>query len=482
MPQSDIITPVILSGGSGSRLWPLSRKALPKQFLSLAGTGSMIQETALRAQGDGFAAPIVISNQDHRFLIAEQLRAAGIKGARIVLEPAGRNTAPAVTIAALQIVQENPDGLMLIMPSDHVVLNIGAFHDGVAAARTAAQEGALVTFGIRPTGPETGYGYIKSAVALASAPGAFVVERFVEKPDLATAQSYLDAGGYYWNSGMFLFQAKSFLAEMERLQPRMLACCRDALVHGHQDLDFIRLGEPAFLACPSDSIDYAVMERCANAAVVPVDMGWSDVGSWHSLWDIAERGADGNAIQGDVLTENVRNSYIRSEGPLVAALGVENLVVVATKDALLVSHRDACQDVKKIVEQLESRARDQHIHHAVVHRPWGTYESIDSGPRFQVKRIVVNPGAKLSLQMHHHRAEHWIVVQGTALVTCDERQFELHSNESTYIPLGAKHRLENRGPDPLHLIEVQSGAYLGEDDIVRFEDTYGRVPAPTKPV
>lgn len=481
MPQSDIITPVILSGGSGSRLWPLSRKALPKQFLALAGSGSMIQETAMRAQGDGFAAPIVISNQDHRFLIAEQLRAAGIKGARIVLEPAGRNTAPAVTIAALQIVQENPDGLMLIMPSDHVVLDIGAFREGVAVARKAAQQGALVTFGIRPTGPETGYGYIKSAAALAAAPGAFAVERFVEKPDLATAQSYLDAGGYYWNSGMFLFQARSFLAEMERLQPRMLACCRDALAHGHQDLDFIRLGEPAFLACPSDSIDYAVMERCANAAVVPVDMGWSDVGSWHSLWGIAERGADGNAIQGDVLTENVRNSYIRSEGPLVAALGVENLVVVATKDALLVSHRDACQDVKKIVEQLEGQKRDQHIHHAVVHRPWGTYEGIDSGPRFQVKRIVVNPGAKLSLQMHHHRAEHWIVVQGTALVTCDERQFELQSNESTYIPLGAKHRLENRGAEPLHLIEVQSGAYLGEDDIVRFEDTYGRVPAPSKP-
>ena len=481
MPQSDIITPVILSGGSGSRLWPLSRKALPKQFLALAGSGSMIQETAMRAQGDGFAAPIVISNQDHRFLIAEQLRAAGIKGARIVLEPAGRNTAPAVTIAALQIVQENPDGLMLIMPSDHVVLDIGAFREGVAVARKAAHQGALVTFGIRPTGPETGYGYIKSAAALAAAPGAFAVERFVEKPDLATAQSYLDAGGYYWNSGMFLFQARSFLAEMERLQPRMLACCRDALAHGHQDLDFIRLGEPAFLACPSDSIDYAVMERCANAAVVPVDMGWSDVGSWHSLWGIAERGADGNAIQGDVLTENVRNSYIRSEGPLVAALGVENLVVVATKDALLVSHRDACQDVKKIVEQLEGQKRDQHIHHAVVHRPWGTYEGIDSGPRFQVKRIVVNPGAKLSLQMHHHRAEHWIVVQGTALVTCDERQFELQSNESTYIPLGAKHRLENRGAEPLHLIEVQSGAYLGEDDIVRFEDTYGRVPAPSKP-
>ena len=475
------ITPVILSGGSGSRLWPLSRKALPKQFLSLTGTGSMIQETAVRAQGDGFTAPIVISNQDHRFLIAEQIRVAGIKGGRIILEPAGRNTAPAAAIAALQIVAENPDGMMLIMPSDHAVLDVAAFHRSVAIARKAAQQGALVTFGIQPGGPETGYGYIKSAGPLAGASGVFSVARFVEKPDRATAQSYLDAGGYYWNSGMFLFQAKSFLAEMERLQPRMLACCRDALAHGHHDLDFIRLGEPAFLACPSDSIDYAVMEKASHAAVVPVDMGWSDVGSWHSLWDIAERGADGNALQGDIVTENVRNSYIRSEGPLVAALGVENLVVVATKDALLVSHRDACQDVKKIVEQLEGQKRDQHIHHAVVHRPWGTYEGIDSGPRFQVKRIVVNPGAKLSLQMHHHRAEHWIVVQGTALVTCDERQFELQSNESTYIPLGAKHRLENRGAEPLHLIEVQSGAYLGEDDIVRFEDTYGRVPAPSKP-
>lgn len=479
MPHSDTITPVILSGGSGSRLWPLSRKALPKQFLPLAGTRSMIQETAVRAQGESFTAPIVISNQDHRFLIAEQLRTAGITGARIILEPAGRNTAPAAAIAALQIVQDRPDGLMLIMPSDHVVLDVGAFRAGIAVARAAAQQGALVTFGIKPAGPETGYGYIKSAAALA--PGVFAVERFVEKPDRATAQSYLDAGGYFWNSGMFLFQAKSFLAEMERLQPRMLACCRDALAHGHQDLDFIRLGEPAFLACPSDSIDYAVMEKATSAAVVPVDMGWSDVGSWHSLWDIAARGADGNALQGDVLTEGVRNSYIRSEGPLVAAIGVDNLVVVVTKDAVLVSHRDACQDVKKIVERLEGQGREQHIHHAVVHRPWGTYESIDSGPRFQVKRIVVNPGAKLSLQMHHHRAEHWIVVQGTALVTCDERQFALGSNESTYIPLGAKHRLENSSTEPLHLIEVQSGAYLGEDDIVRFEDTYGRAPVESKP-
>ena len=474
---------VLLSGGSGTRLWPLSREAYPKQFLPLAGEDSMLQATWLRvAPIAPSAPPIVIANEEHRFLVAEQLRLVGVSNPAIVLEPVGRNTAPAIAAAALQAMAAGDDPLLLVLPSDHVVRDAEAFRAAVRAAAPAAEQGALVTFGIVPTAPETGFGYIQAEAGQA-APGEGVrkVLRFVEKPDAGTARRYLEEGGYYWNSGMFLFQAKSFLAEMERLQPRMLACCRDALAHGHHDLDFIRLGEPAFLACPSDSIDYAVMEKCAHAAVVPVDMGWSDVGSWHSLWDIAERGADGNALQGDVVTQDVRNSYIRTEGPLVAALGVENLVVVATKDALLVSHRDACQDVKKIVEQLESGKRDQHIHHAVVHRPWGTYESIDSGPRFQVKRIVVNPGAKLSLQMHHHRAEHWIVVQGTALVTCDERKFMLNSNESTYIPLGAKHRLENPGVEPLHLIEVQSGAYLGEDDIVRFEDTYGRAPAESKP-
>ncbi len=472
--KSGSITPVILSGGAGSRLWPLSRKALPKQLLALAGDNTMIQETAMRVRGEGFGAPIVISGQDHRFLIAEQLRASGINDAKIILEPAGRNTAPAAAVAALKVMEDDPDGLLMLMPSDHVVADAGAFRDAVAVAVQAARTGALVTFGIQPSAPETGYGYIKSAKPLTDAPGAFAVERFVEKPDRATAQGYLDCGDYYWNSGMFLFGARAFIQEMERLEPGMLACCQGAITHAHRDMDFIRLGEAAFLACPSQSIDYAIMEHAANAAVVPVDMGWNDVGSWQSLWDISPRDASGNAILGDVVIEKSSHSYIRSEGPLVAAVGIENLVVVATKDAVLVSHRDATQDVKKIVEQLEARGGDQHIHHAMVHRPWGSYESVDEGDRFQVKRIIVKPGAKLSLQMHHHRAEHWIVVSGSALVTCDDREFLLQENESTYIPLGSRHRLENPGKVPLHLIEVQSGGYLGEDDIVRFEDTYGR--------
>jgi mannose-1-phosphate guanylyltransferase/mannose-6-phosphate isomerase len=476
------IVPVILSGGSGSRLWPLSRKAMPKQLLALSGTNTMIQETVGRTRGRDFAAPIVIAGEEHRFIIAEQLRAAGITDAKIILEPAGRNTAPAAAVAALKVLEDDPDGLILLMPSDHIVGNVEAFHAAVQVAATAARAGALVTFGIKPSAPETGYGYIKSAAKLDDVPGAFAVERFVEKPDRATAQTYLASGGYYWNSGMFLFRAETFIKDMERLEPAMLGCCRDAITHAHRDMDFIRLGEVAFLACPSQSIDYAIMEHVPHAAVVPVEMGWSDVGSWQSLWDISPRNEEGNAILGDVITEKAVNSYIRSEGPLVAVVGVENLVVVATKDAVLVSHRDASQDVKKIVAQLESQSRDHHVFHAVVHRPWGSYESVDTGDRFQVKRIIVKPGAKLSLQMHHHRAEHWIVVSGAALVSCDDKQFLLQENESTFIPQGSRHRLENPGKVPLHLIEVQSGPYLGEDDIVRFEDTYGRVPSSKKPV
>ena len=475
--RSGLITPVILSGGAGSRLWPLSRKALPKQLLALTGNRTMIQDTAARTRGAAFAAPIIICGQDHRFLIAEQLRASGVENAKIILEPAGRNTAPAAAVAALKILEDDPDGLLLLMPSDHVVADAKAFAAAVTVAAEAARQGALVTFGIQPSGPETGYGYIKVGALLDG--GACAVERFVEKPDRATAQGYLKAGGYYWNSGMFLFRAKTFLAEMERLEPGMLACCQGAIQHAHRDMDFIRLGEAAFLACPSQSIDYAVMEHANRAAVVPVEMGWNDVGSWQSLWEIGARDASNNAVLGDVMIENASGSYIRSEGPLVAVVGVENLIVVATKDAVLVSHRDAAQDVKKIVEQIEAAGRDQNIHHATVHRPWGSYESVDAGKNFQVKRIIVKPGAKLSLQMHHHRAEHWIVVSGAARVTCDGKEFLLQENESTFIPLGAKHRLENPGKLPLHLIEVQSGAYLGEDDIVRFEDTYGR--APVKP-
>jgi len=482
MNENPAITPLILSGGSGTRLWPLSRRALPKQLLSLAGKHTLIQETVARVQGDGFAPPLVICNQDHRFLIAEQLRAMGTTGARIMLEPVGRNTAPAAAVASLQVVQDDPDGFVLLTPSDHIVLDRAAFQAAVGVARQAAENGALVTFGIRPAGPETGYGYIKSGAPFSNVSGAFSVERFVEKPDRTTAQSYLAAGGYYWNSGMFLFRAQAFLAELARLQPRILECCRDALAHAHIDMDFIRLGEPAFVACPSDSIDYAVMEKAAKAAVVPVEMGWNDIGSWQALWDIAPRDDAGNALQGNVLADRSANSYLRSEGPLLAAVGVENLVVVVTKDAVLVSDRSSVQDVKKIVERLEAQGSVSHVLHPVVHRPWGTYENIDSGPSYQVKHIMVKPGHKLSLQMHHHRAEHWIVVEGAAQVTCGDRQFLLQANESTFIPQGSRHRLENPGKTPLRLIEVQSGAYLGEDDIVRFEDAYGRMLAERKPI
>ncbi len=475
------IVPTILSGGVGTRLWPLSRQAMPKQLLALAGQETMLQQTVARARGQDFAPPLVISGQDHRFLIAEQLRAAGVEGGRIVLEPVGRNTAPAAAIAALLVAADDPDGLVLLMPSDHVVADQAAFHRALAVARQAARAGALVTFGIEPQGPETGYGYIKGVDKVPEAPGALTVGRFVEKPDRSTAERYLTEGGYFWNSGIFLFAAHAFLDEMARLQPHMLECCRAALTHAHRDMDFIRLGEAAFVACPANSIDYAVMEQARKAVVVPVAMGWNDVGSWDSLWGIADRNEDGNVIRGDVLVHETQDSYLRSEGPLLAAVGVEDMVIVATKDAVLVSRRDAAQDVKKIVEQLAARGSDQHILHPVVHRPWGTYEGLNSGPNFQVKHIMVKPGHKLSLQMHHHRAEHWVVVDGTALVTCDENQFLLQANQSTFIPLGSRHRLENPGQVPLRLIEVQSGSYLGEDDIVRFEDTYGRVPADRKP-
>jgi mannose-1-phosphate guanylyltransferase/mannose-6-phosphate isomerase len=471
-----IVTPVILAGGSGTRLWPLSRKAMPKQFLAMVGEQTMVQETLTRAQGEGFSAPLVITSQEHRFVVAEQLREAGITNARIILEPIGRGTAPAAAVAALMAMESDPDAMLLVMPSDHVVLDKEAFHLAVSIASKAATSGALVAFGIRPSAPETGYGYIKGGVAIEDAPGALVIERFVEKPDLARAQGYLEVGGYFWNSGIFLFRASAFVKELERLQPQIMSVCRDALEHAHRDLDFIRLSKEAFVSCPSDSIDYALMEHTASAVVVPVDMGWNDVGSWQSLWEISVRCDSGNAIRGDVITERTHNSYIRSEGPLIAAVGVDDLVVIATKDAVLVCQRGSTQEVRKIVEKLERDGRSQHVRHPVVHRPWGTYESIGSGADFQVKHIMLKPGAKLSLQMHQHRAEHWVVVEGTAIVTCDSRVFELKANESTFIPRGAKHRLENPGATPLLLIEVQSGNYLGEDDIVRFEDVYGRLP------
>ena len=475
-----IIHPVILSGGAGSRLWPLSRRLYPKQLLPLAGGRTMIQDTADRFKGEGFAPPIVICNQEHRFLIAEQLRERGIANARIVLEPVGRNTAPAAAVAALLSAKTDPDAIVLLVPSDHVIRDVAAFKKAVDAALPAARAGALVTFGIKPSAPETGYGYIARGEALSGAPGCFRVERFVEKPDRPTAERYLASGKHFWNSGMFLFSAKTLLTEMKRLEPAMLAACEAAVAKGRGDMDFYRLDEASFESSSAQSIDYAIMEKAANAAVVPVDMGWSDVGSWQSLWDITAKNEAGNATQGDVLLERVQNSYLRSDGPLVAAVGVEDLVVVATTDAVLVAHRDATQDVKRVVDELEKAGREQHVQHRKVYRPWGSYESIDTGERFQVKRIVVNPGAKLSLQMHHHRAEHWVVVSGTARVVCGEKEFLLQENESTFIPLGTKHRLENPGKVPLHLIEVQSGTYLGEDDIVRFEDTYGRTGAAAK--
>jgi len=469
-----LITPVILSGGTGSRLWPLSRSLFPKQLLALTGNHSLIQDTALRAAGAGFAAPLIICNTEHRFLIAEQMREAGQAPQAIVLEPVGRNTAPASAIAALILSEKDPETVMLLMPADHIVRNRTAFLQAVAQAAAAAQQGHLVTFGIRPDSPETGYGYIRRGAALRNLPDSFAVARFVEKPDAVTAASYLASGDYDWNSGMFAFKAGVFLAELERLEPELLEHCRDALAQGGKDLDFFRLEGTSFAKAKAISIDYAVMERTDKAAVVPVDMGWSDIGCWEALWTTADRDDRGNATKGDVLIHDSRNCYLRSEGPLVAAVGVEDIVVVATQDAVLVSHKSASQDVKRIVEQLERSGRELHTTHRKVYRPWGSYEGIDNGDKFQVKHITVNPGAKLSLQMHHKRAEHWIVVSGTARVTCDDKVFPLKENESTYIPLGAKHRLENTSQEPLHLIEVQSGSYLGEDDIVRFEDTYGR--------
>jgi mannose-1-phosphate guanylyltransferase / mannose-6-phosphate isomerase len=469
-----VIHPVILSGGTGSRLWPLSRSLFPKQLLALASERSLIQDTMLRAAGAQFGPALIICNTEHRFLIAEQTRQAGVTPHQIVLEPAGRNTAPAAAVAALILSQTDPEAAMLLLPADHIVQNHTAFLRAVDSAAAAARQDRLVTFGITPASPETGYGYIRRGAALEGLADCFSVARFVEKPDAATAAGYIASGDYDWNSGMFLFKASTFLAELERLEPELLKHCRDALANGAKDLDFFRLEAASFAQAKSISIDYAVMERTDKAAVVPVDMGWSDIGSWEALWSAAARDQHGNATKGDVLLHGSRNSYLRSEGPLVAAVGLEDMVVVATQDAVLVSHKSASQDVKRIVEQLERSGRELHTTHRKVYRPWGSYESIDNGDKFQVKHIIVNPGAKLSLQMHHKRAEHWIVVSGSAQVTCDAKVFPLKENESTYIPLGAKHRLENFGQEPLHLIEVQSGSYLGEDDIVRFEDTYGR--------
>ena len=473
--RMDTIQPVLLSGGSGTRLWPLSREAYPKQFLPLAADVTMLQATWQRVAPLAGGAPIVVANEAHRFLVAEQLRQIGAPVPAIILEPVGRNTAPAIAAAALQAMHDGRDPLLLVLPSDHVVRDDAAFLAAVQEATQAAAQGALVTFGIQPTQPETGFGYIQAAEPAAGVTAGRVraVARFVEKPDAATAQGYLDQGGYYWNSGMFLFRASRYLEELQRLRPDILAATRAAFEAARIDGDFIRLDAAAFGACPAESIDYAVMEHTDRAMVLPVSIGWSDVGSWTALWEVAAHDADGNAMLGDVIAIDSRNSYVHARR-LVALVGVDDLVVIDTDDAVLVARKDRVQQVKDVVARLKQSHRSQASLHREVHRPWGSYDSVDVGEQFQVKRIKVKPGARLSLQSHTRRAEHWIVVRGIARVTRDDDVFDLQANQSTYIPIGARHRLENPGEQMLELIEVQSGDYLGEDDIVRYEDVYGR--------
>jgi len=469
-----MIVPVILSGGSGSRLWPLSRELYPKQFLPLVDAHSLFQTTVLRVGAiAGVTAPVVICNHEHRFMVAEQLRVLSIAPTAVILEPVGRNTAPAVAVAALQAMAAGDDPVLLVLPADHIITDAEGFRRAVERAAPLAESGRLITFGIVPVTPETGYGYIKAGAPLAGA-DSYAVERFVEKPDAATAQAYIEAGDYYWNSGMFMFRASVFLEELAGWAPAIASACRLAHAGGQADLDFLRLDRAAFEACPSDSIDYAVMEKTRNAVVVPLDVGWNDIGAWSALWQVGEHDADGNRLSGDVLAVATHNSYVRAESRLVATVGVSDLIVVETADAVLVAQRDRVQDVKTVVNRLNAARREEARNHRKVYRPWGSYDSIDNAERFQVKHITVNPGASLSLQMHHHRAEHWTVVRGTAKVTCGDKVSLLTENQSTYIPVGTSHRLENPGKIPLELIEVQSGSYLGEDDIVRFEDNYGR--------
>lgn len=476
-----MLIPVILSGGSGTRLWPLSRELYPKQLLPLVGKGTMLQETLARVQGvDNVGAPIVVCNESHRFLVAEQLREIDAEPQSILLEPVGRNTAPAVAVAAMAAVAGGPananvrahdDAVLLVLPADHVIHNVEAFRAAMAVGRKAAEEGKLVTFGVVPNKPETGYGYIRRA---AGEGPAFPIAQFVEKPDLATATKYVESKEYFWNSGMFMFRASVVLDELRSLAPEIYQACAQAFTGARRDLDFTRLPAKEFGACPSDSFDYAVMEKTKHGVVVPLDAGWSDVGSWSALHEAVPADSSNNVSLGDVLTEDTSGCYLQSTSRLVATVGLKDHVVVETKDAVLVAPKDRVQDVKLLVAQLKKQGRYETSLHREVFRPWGSYDSIDSGERFQVKRLIVKPGAEMSLQLHHHRAEHWIVVAGTARITRGEETFLLEENQSTYIPLGAKHRIANPGKIPLHIIEVQSGTYLGEDDIVRFEDKYGR--------
>ncbi len=466
--------PVILSGGSGTRLWPVSRESFPKQLWPLVSARSLLQETALRARGPGFAPPVIVCNEEHRFLIAEQMREAGIEGARILLEPCGRNSAPAIAAAALLVAETDPQSVLWMMAADAAITKPARLLEALEAATEAARAGAIVTFGMKPERPETGYGYIEKGEPLARIEGAFAVRRFREKPDAATAARFAADGDHLWNSGMFVFTAATLIAEMEQHAPRVLQAVRAALDTRREDLDFIRLGREAFAASPNISIDYAIAERTSRAAVVPADIGWSDVGSWNALWEIGAKDEAGNVASGDVLLDACRDCYVRSDGMLTAVVGLHDAVVVTTEDAVLAMHRDRAQDVKAIVEKLRAAGRHEGASHSRVYRPWGWYESLIAGDRFQVKRILVKPGEKLSLQKHFHRAEHWVVVAGTAIVHRDGEDILLRENESVYLPLGTVHRLSNPGRIPLTLIEVQSGSYLGEDDIVRIEDTYGR--------
>jgi mannose-1-phosphate guanylyltransferase/mannose-6-phosphate isomerase len=467
-----MLVPVILSGGAGTRLWPLSRELYPKQLLPLVGEHTMLQDTVLRLAGLDAAPAVVVCNESHRFLVAEQLRVINAPPQAIVLEPVGRNTAPAIALAAhAALAAAGPEALLLVLPADHVIRDAAAFRKAVEVAIVAARAGNLVTFGVVPKSAETGYGYIRRGAAAGK---AWHIERFVEKPVQARAEEFLASGEYYWNSGMFVFGARRYLDELQRLAPDIAAACERASGTAARDLDFTRVDAAAFAECRSESIDYAVMEKTSAAVVVPLDAGWSDVGSWASLHDACPQDADGNVRKGDVLTEDTQGCYLYAESRLVAAVGLRDHVVVETKDAVLVAPRERVQDVKALVAQIKQRGRSEHLLHREVFRPWGSYDSLDNGERFQVKRLVVRPGGVLSLQLHHHRAEHWVVVSGTARITRGEEVFLLEENQSTYIPIGVRHRIENPGKIPLHIIEVQSGGYLGEDDIVRFEDQYGR--------